>query len=390
MSSKPITYARQDIDYLDIEAVIKVLQSDFLTQGPVVPTFEETLSKICNVKYALATNSATNALHIACLALEVGVGDYVWTAANTFVASANCVLYCGATVDFVDIDPKTFNISIEALSLKLANAEKHGRLPKALIPVHFAGQSCDMKAIHQLSLRYGFRVIEDASHAIGGKYLDHQIGACTYSDICIFSFHPVKIITTAEGGAVTTNNEEIAKKLRLLRSHGITSAPSEMMSRPDNEIWNYQQIGLGFNYRMSEPHAALGLSQLNKLSQFVKRRHEIANFYDFALKGMPLAIPYQHQDCYSSYHLYVVKLDLKMIKKTQRQVHEEMIANGIIVNLHYIPVYLQPYYEKIGFRRGYCPESENYFKQAMSIPVHTGLNDDQLKRVVETLIRVIS
>lgn len=390
MNHKLITHAKQDIDKLDIEAVVKVLGSDFLTQGPTVPAFESAISAICKSKYVIATNSATNALHIACLALDVGVGDCVWTSPNTFVASANCILYCGATVDFVDIDPKTFNMSIEALSLKLASAERDGCLPKVLIPVHFAGQSCDMKAINQLASRYGFKVIEDASHAIGGKYLNRPIGECIYSDICIFSFHPVKIITTAEGGAAATNSDAIAKKLRLLRSHGITSTPNEMISRPENEIWNYQQVGLGFNYRMSELHAALGLSQLSRLDKFVSRRHEIAKFYDAAFEDLPLATPYQHPDCFSSFHLYPIQLELNKIKKTQRQIYEELIQNGIIINLHYIPVYLQPYFENIGFKRGYCPVAENYFIRTLSIPMHTLLSNQDLYKVVNTMRRVLS
>ena len=327
-----IPYGRQDINQADIDAVVAVLQSDFLTQGPAVPAFEKVVADHCGAQHAVAVNSATSALHIACLALGVGKGDSVWTTPTTFVASANCALYCGATVDFVDIDPKTYNLSVECLKEKLILAENSGCLPKAVIPVHLCGQSCDMAGIHALSQQYGFKIIEDASHAIGGKYQGEPIGNCRYSDITVFSFHPVKIITTGEGGMAVTNDAALAKHLRLLRSHGITSTETDMQPRPAGEIWNYQQINLGFNYRMTDIQAALGLSQMQRLDEFVTKRHAIARRYDRLLATLPVVTPWQDSDSYSGYHLYVIRLKLDEINKTQRQVYEAMREAGILVN----------------------------------------------------------
>ncbi len=380
-----IPYARQDISEADIQAVVDVLRSDFLTQGPAVPAFEKAVADYCKAAHAVATNSATSALHIACLALGVDRGDLVWTSPITFVASANCALYCGAQVDFVDIDPLTCNISVERLETKLVHAEKTGKLPKVVIPVHLCGQPCDMSGIHALSLRYGFKIIEDASHAIGGKYRNEPIGNCRYSDITVFSFHPVKIITTGEGGMALTNNAQIAKRIRLLRSHGITSDAADMHSREPQEIWNYQQIELGFNYRMTDILAALGLSQMQRLDEFVARRHALARRYDELLADMPVVTPRQHADSHSSFHLYLVRLQLDGIGKTHRQIYDALHAEGIIVNLHYIPVYRQPYYEKMGFTTGYCPEAEKYYSEVISIPMYPDLSEAQQNSVVTAL-----
>jgi UDP-4-amino-4,6-dideoxy-N-acetyl-beta-L-altrosamine transaminase len=380
-----IPYGRQDISEADIKAVVEVLHSDWLTQGPAVPRFEKTVAEHCGAEHAIAVCNATAALHIACLALGLRPGDTLWTSPNTFVASANCALYCGASVDFVDIDARTYNMSVDALREKLERAEREGHLPKIVIPVHFTGQSCEMREIKALANRYGFHIIEDASHAIGGKYLGEPVGNCRYSDIAIFSFHPVKIITTGEGGMALTNNPELAKKMRLLRSHGITSDAEDMHSRPPEEIWNYQQITLGFNYRMTDIHAALGLSQMQRLDEFVTKRHIIAKRYDQMLSSLPVVAPYQHEDGYSSFHLYVIRLKLGEISKTQRQVYEALRAAGILVNLHYIPVYRQPYYEQMGFLAGYCPHAERYYSEAISIPMYPGLTEAQQDQVVSAL-----
>jgi UDP-4-amino-4,6-dideoxy-N-acetyl-beta-L-altrosamine transaminase len=377
-----IPYGRQDVNQDDIDAVVSVLRSDFLTQGPAVPAFEKAVADYCGAQHAVAVNSATSALHIACLALDVGKGDCVWTTPNTFVASANCVQYCGATVDFVDIDPLAYNLSVERLAEKLALAEKIGKLPKVVTPVHLCGQSCDMVGIHSLSQQYGFKIIEDASHAIGGKYKDETIGSGRYSDITVFSFHPVKIITTGEGGMAVTNDATLDKRMRLLRSHGISNNVADMQSRPAQEIWNYQQIDLGFNYRMTDLQAALGLSQMQRLDEFVIRRQAIAKRYDQLLSALPVVVPWQHLDSYSSYHLYVIRLKLDKINKTQRQVYEAIYSAGILVNLHYIPVYRQPYYERMGFSAGYCPEAEQYYSESLSIPLYPGLTEAQQDKVV--------
>jgi len=384
-----IPYGRQNINKADIDAVVAVLHSDFLTQGPVVPAFEKAIACYCNAQYALAVNSATSALHIACLALGVKKGDIVWTTAITFVASANCALYCGATVDFVDIDFQTYNLSVERLQEKLEEAEKAGALPKVVIPVHLCGQPCDMEGIHALSKYYGFKIIEDASHAIGGRYKDEPVGNCQYSDITVFSFHPVKIITTGEGGLALTNNNQLAKSMRHLRSHGITTDPADMHPRPEGELWNYQQINLGYNYRMTDIHAALGISQMHRLDEFVILRHTLARRYNQMLSALPVVQPWQHPDGYTSYHLYVIRLKLDEISKTQREVYEMLRAAGVLVNLHYIPVYRQPYYEQMGFSAGYCAEAEQYYSEAISLPMYPGLTEQQQDYVVSVLENVL-
>lgn len=385
-----IPYGRQDISEADIQAVVDVLRSDFLTQGSAVPAFERTVADYCDANHAVAVNSATSALHIACLALGVGKGDIVWTSPITFVASANCALYCGADVDFVDIDSRTYNLSVECLEEKLVQAEKSNRLPKVVIPVHLCGQPCDMAGIHSLSQRYGFKIIEDASHAIGSKYKGESIGNCRYSNIAVFSFHPVKIITTGEGGMALTNDARLAKRMQLLRSHGITSDPAEMQLRPPEEIWNYQQIGLGFNYRMTDIHAALGLSQMQRLDEFVATRHVIAKRYNELLAGLPLMTPWQDLDSYSGLHLYVIRLKLGQICKTHREVFKALHAAGIGVNLHYIPIYRQPYYENLGFKAGLCPEAEQYYEEAISLPMYPLLKEAQQEQVVLALREAIS
>ncbi len=385
MSKIAIPYGRQDISDADIQEVVNILRSDFITQGPTVPAFEKAVSEYCGANYAVAVNSATSALHIACLSLGVGPGDIVWTSAITFVATANCAIYCGAGVDFVDIDPCSCNLSVERLAAKLEQAERVGKLPKVVIPVHLSGQSCDMEAIHTLAQKYGFKIIEDASHAIGGKYKEEPVGSCRYSDITVFSFHPVKIITTAEGGMALCNDEELAVRMERFRSHGITSNPEEMHSRPSSEIWNYQQIGLGFNYRMTDIHAALGLSQMSRLDEFIARRRELASRYDSILEDFLINTPWQSPDSCSSYHLYPIRVQLETSGKTQREIYESLGRAGIRVNLHYIPVYLQPYYEKMGFQRGYCPEAERYYSEVISIPMYPGLTLELQDRVIESL-----
>tara|TARA_B110001469_G_C9636979_1_gene319498 strand:+ start:1444 stop:2610 length:1167 start_codon:yes stop_codon:yes gene_type:complete len=386
---KEIKYGRQDVSEADINAVISVLRSDWLTQGPVGQLFEKSVAAYCGAEFAVAANSATAALHIACLALGVGRGDLVWTSANTFVASSNCALYCGASVDFVDIDPDTYNLSVECLSEKLVRAEKVGKLPKVVIPVHLNGQSCDMKGISALSKKYGFKIIEDASHAIGGKYRNEAVGSARYSDIVVFSFHPVKIITTGEGGMAVTNNESLAQRLLLFRSHGITSDINEMEPRPLDEIWNYQQIELGFNYRMTDIQAALGLSQLERLDEFVKRRHVIAQRYNEELRILPIQTPMQRSDTYSAYHLYPIRLSREKTNMNQRQTYNAMQKHGIRVNLHYIPVYRQPYYERFGFKQGYCAEAEKYHQDAISIPMYASLSEADQTRVISVLHDVL-
>ncbi|CAN1525976.1 WecE Predicted pyridoxal phosphate-dependent enzyme apparently involved in regulation of cell wall biogenesis [Methylophilaceae bacterium] len=379
-----IPYGRQDINQADIDAVIAVLRSDFLTQGPAVPAFEKAVADYCSVLYAVAVNSATSALHIACLALGIGKDDVVWTSPVTFVASANCALYCGASVDFVDIDPQTYNMSVACLSEKLTVAKKAGKLPKVVIPVHLCGQSCDMAAIHKLGQQYGFKIIEDASHAIGGKYKGKPIGNCRYSDITVFSFHPVKIITTGEGGMAMTNDAQLAKRMQLLRSHGITRDINDMTHVPDG-AWYYQQIDLGYNYRMTDMQGALGLSQMQRVDEFVATRHTIAERYNQLLAGLPVYTPWQHEDSYSGLHLYVIRLNLSEIGKTHRQVFEALREMNIGVNLHYIPVYLQPYYENLGFKAGYCLEAEQYYAEVISLPMYPYLTEMQQDEVVTAL-----
>jgi len=376
-----IPYGHQDIQADDIAAVVEVLQSDFITQGPAVVQFEQALVEYCGAQRAVAVNSATSALHIACLALGLGEGDWLWTVPNTFVASANCGLYCGAQVDFVDIDPRSYNLSLVALEEKLQWAEQQGCLPKVLIPVHFAGQPCQMREIKALADRYGFAVIEDASHAIGGRYLDKPIGGCHYADITVFSFHPVKIITTAEGGVATTNRADLAEKMTRLRSHGITRDAALMEAEPDGP-WGYEQIELGFNYRMTDLQAALGVSQLQRLDGYIQRRHEIKRRYDSVLADLPLILPWQHSEGYSALHLYPIQLEKS---QDRRAVFEALRAGGVGVNVHYIPVHTQPYYRKMGFQWGDFPQAEAYYRGAISLPMYPTLNDEQQDQVVKVL-----
>ena len=381
---KIIPYGTQSITDDDINAVINVLKSDFLTQGPMVNLFEEDIKSYCGAKYAIASNSATSSLHLACKALEVGAGDIVWTSANTFAASSNCALYCGASVDFVDINPSTFNICPQKLEEKLSYAKKNKLLPKVVIPVHMCGQPCDMKKIFELSEIYDFKIIEDASHAIGASFNQKKIGSCEFSDITVLSFHPVKIITTGEGGICLTNSKNYAKKIELLRSHGITRDNSLMESNIDGP-WYYEQIDLGFNYRMTDIHAALGSSQLRRIDSFISKRHEIAEKYDNCFQDLPLQTPYQLKNAYSSYHLYVIKLDIENTKISHLNFFQNLKEQGIGVNLHYIPVYLHPYYRKLGFKEGYCLESEKYYKSAVSIPIYPALEDSDQEFVIEAV-----
>lgn len=381
-----IPYGRHDVNEADIQSVIDVLRSDFLTQGPAVPAFENAVANYCGARHGIAVNSATSALHIACLSLGVGHGDVVWTSPITFVASANCALYCGAQVDFVDVDSRTYNMSVARLAEKLAQARTSGKLPKVVIPVHLCGQPCEMAAIYALSQQYGFRIIEDASHAIGGRYKGEPIGNCRYSDITVFSFHPVKIVTTAEGGMALTNDPELANHMARLRSHGITRDTAEMTHAPDGP-WYYQQIELGFNYRMPDLQAALGSSQMRRLDEFVTKRLAIARRYDELLSDLPVLIPWQHADSYSSLHLYVIRLDLSAI--IHREVFERLRMNGIGVNLHYIPVYRQPYYARMGFSPSDFPEAERYYAEAISLPIYPGLTEEQQLEVVRWLINPI-
>ena len=379
-----IPYGRQDISQADIDAVVEVLQSDFLTQGPTVPKFERKVAQHVGAKYACAVNSATSALHIACMALDIGPGDWLWTSPITFVASANCAVYCGAKVDFVDIDPATYNLCPDALEQKLIRAEINGRLPKVVVPVHLCGQSCNMRSIHELSQRFGFRIIEDASHAIGGKYHNKFVGSGQYSDITVFSFHPVKIITTAEGGMALTNDSELALKLNLHRSHGVTRDPA-LMTHASDGPWYYQQVALGYNYRMTELQAALGLQQMKRLNDFVSARHRLADRYNAELCNLPVQLPYQLPNTYSGLHLYVIRVD----QAIHRQVFEALRENGLGVNLHYIPVHTQPYYQAMGFAYGDFPAAEQYYREAISIPMFHGMTEDQQTQVIDTLKSVL-
>lgn len=384
-----IPYGKQNINQKDIDSVLEVLKSDFLTQGPKVPLFERLVAEKVEADYAVAVNSATSALHIACMALGLGKNDWLWTTPITFVASANCGLYCGAKVDFVDIDPQTYNLCPKALEFKLVEAANKGRLPKVLVAVHLCGQPCDMKVIHELSKRFGFYVIEDASHAIGGKYRGEYIGNCRYSDITVFSFHPVKIITTAEGGMALTKDSKLFKKMELLRSHGITRDES-MMEENTHGGWYYEQIELGYNYRMTELQAALGISQMERLDDFVAARHSLANIYNKELSELPIDLPFQLENTYSGMHLYVIRLNLNEIKKSHKKVFEELRERGVGVNLHYIPVHIQPYYKKMGFDWGDFPVAENYYQEAISIPIFHGLTDSQQDEVIATLVEVLA
>ncbi|MDM3872388.1 UDP-4-amino-4,6-dideoxy-N-acetyl-beta-L-altrosamine transaminase [bacterium SCSIO 12696] len=380
-----IPYGRQDISKDDIDAVVSVLQSDFLTQGPKVPEFEGVVCTYTGAKHALATNSATSALHIACLALDVGPGDVVWTSPVTFVASANCARYCGADVDFVDIDPKTYNLSISSLRAKLEQvAIDGGRLPKVVIPVHLCGQPCDMAGLKQLADQYGFLIIEDASHAIGGRYKDSVVGSCEFSDVTVFSFHPVKIVTTAEGGMAVTNDENVAKRMSLYRSHGVTRDADLMTHEPDGD-WYYQQVALGFNYRMTELQAALGISQMARLDDFVSARHELAARYDKLLSALPVITPHQESFSYSGFHLYVIQVETEGSGPSHKEIFDSLRSQGVGVNLHYIPVHTQPYYRDLGFARGHYPVAEEYYSKAISLPLFHQMTYDQQDEVVAAL-----
>lgn len=383
-----IPYGRQHLDEDDVKAVVETLTSNWLTQGPAIPKFETALADYCGANFGIAVNSATSALHIACLALGVSEGDRVWTSPNSFVASSNCALYCGAKVDFVDIDLYTGNMCVDALRNKLALAESTNALPKVVIPVHFAGQPCDMKEIRALSKQYGFFVIEDASHAVGAKYQGKFVGSCEFSDICVFSFHPVKIITTMEGGMALTNNSEWAEKMRILRSHGITNDP-EKMTEDSHGPWYYQQIALGFNYRMTDVEAALGLSQLKKLPGFLEKRNTLAAHYDerFASKEniSPLK---QSNNRYSSYHLYVVRAS-GLTRKEHAFVVEQLRDKGVFAHLHYIPIHCQPYYKNLGFNIGDFPNAESYYEQAITLPLFPELTREQIDLIVDTLSRIL-
>ncbi|MEM9116378.1 MAG: UDP-4-amino-4,6-dideoxy-N-acetyl-beta-L-altrosamine transaminase [Cyanobacteria bacterium P01_F01_bin.56] len=379
-----IPYGRQDITQADIDAVVTVLQSDWITQGPSISRFEQAVADYCKAKYAVAVTSATAALHIACLAAGLGSGDWLWTSPNTFVASANCALYCGAQVDFVDIDAKTYNLDIEALEQKLLVAELQGNLPKVVVPVHLAGQSCEMERIAGLSRKYGFTVLEDASHAIGARYRGQPVGNCQFSEMTVFSFHPVKIITTGEGGMVLTNRDDLYEQLIRLRTHGITRN-EHLMTEASHGPWYYQQLDLGLNYRITDIQAALGWSQMQRLEEFVGRRRQLAARYNESLSGLPISLPHQHADTLSSWHLYVVRLQLDELRLTHRQVFELLRAAGIGVNLHYIPVHTQPYYQQLGFNWGDFPEAEQYYREAISLPLYYGLSETDQNRVFATL-----
>ena len=379
-----IPYGRQDVTPADVAAVVEVLESDWLTQGPVVPRFEAALARECGAGHAVAVNSATSALHVACLALGLGPRDWLWTSSITFLASANCARYCGAQVDFVDIDPRTYNLSVPALARKLEQAQQRGRLPKIVVPVHLAGQSCDMAGIHALAREYGFRVIEDASHAIGGRYQGQPVGDCRFSDVAVFSFHPVKIVTSAEGGVAITNDAGLAQRMGLFRSHGMTR-DSQLMDQAPDGPWYYQQIELGYNYRMTELQAALGLSQLSRLHDYVKRRHALAARYDALLQDVPAVRPWQHPDSYSALHLYVVRVDAVR----RRAAFEALRAQDIGVNVHYIPVHTQPYYRRLGGATEPLPEAERYYAEAISLPMYATLTEQDQDRVVRVLREVL-
>ncbi len=382
-----IPYGKQDINDEDINNVINVLKSDWLTQGPKVPEFEKTISQFCQADYAIATNSATSALHIACLALEIGKGDSVWTSPVSFVASSNCALYCGANIDFVDVDLSTGNISTDALAKKITLAKISNTLPKAIIVVHLAGQSCDMYAIKALVNEYNIAIIEDASHAVGARYKEKPVGCCQFSDITIFSFHPVKIITSAEGGMALTNSATLAKKMRLLRSHGITSSQSEM-DQTSHGPWYYQQIMLGYNYRMTDLQAALGLSQFHRLPEFVKQRNILAQNYDKAFKNSTLTCLKPKQGTYSAYHLYIVLLPT-INKKEHKQVIEKLRERKICAHVHYIPIHLQPYYQHLGFNKGDFPIAEEYYSRAISLPLFPKLSENEQTYIIDTLLKLV-
>ena len=388
MSNTFIPYGHQSISEQDIQAVVDVLRSDWLTQGPSVERFERAVAEYCGCRYAVAVNSGTSALHIACLAAGLGEGDTLWTSPNTFVASANCALYCGASVDFIDIDPRTYNVSAGELEKKIERSKGSGHPPKVVVPVHFAGQSCEMDRMAELARSNGFTVIEDASHAIGGRYRETTIGSCIYSDMTVFSFHPVKIITTGEGGMVMTNRKDLYERLLLFRSHGITRDPGRMNAATHGP-WYYEQVELGFNYRMTDIHAALGASQLRRLMEFVERRRHLVQRYDSAFRELPVVPPWQHPESRSAHHLYVLRLKTDELTITRQRVFDELRAAGIGVNVHYIPVHTQPYYRKLGFKPGDFPEAEKYYEEAITLPLYYGLSEKDQDYVIGTLRKVL-
>lgn len=384
-----IPYGRQDVSEADIDAVVAVLRSDFLTQGPVVPRFERAVAARCGARHAVAANSATSALHVACLALGLGPGDVLWTAPNTFVASANCGRYCGAGVDFVDIDPDTWNLSVPALRDKLARAKRAGRLPKVVVPVHLCGQPTEQEEIWDLAREFGFKVLEDAAHSLGASRNGEPVGSCKWSHVAVFSFHPVKIITTGEGGMAMTNDEELAWRMAALRSHGVTRDHARMEREPDGP-WYYEQQELGYNYRMTDLHAALGLSQLGRLDEFVERRNALAWRYGRELSGLPVQLPTVRPENRSAFHLYVVRLRAGASSRTHREVFDFLREHGIGANLHYMPVYLQPYYRGLGFEPGVCPEAERYAREAVSLPLYPRLSESEQDSVVAALARALA
>lgn len=380
-----IPYGRQEITPEDIDAVVSVLRSDFLTQGPKVPEFERAVARYCGAAHGVAANSATSALHMACMALGLRPGDRLWTSPITFVASANCGLYCGAIVEFVDVDPDTWNLDPAALAAKLEMARRHGTLPNILVAVHFAGQSCDMRAIHALSLEYGFRIVEDASHAVGGRYLGDAVGNCRYSDITVFSFHPVKIVTTVEGGIAMTNDDKLAASMALFRSHGVTRDPDQM-ERASEGAWYYEQVTLGYNYRLTDVQAALGLSQLSRIDRYVSRRRQLADRYESLLRGLPVQLQKQHADAFSAFHLFVIRLHFEQATWTRRSVFDAMREMGVGVNVHYIPVYDQPFFRAVGgFARDACPNADDYYAGALSLPLYPALTESEQDHVVAAL-----
>ncbi len=383
-----IPYGKQSISRADIAAVREVLKSDFITQGPKVPEFENKVKTFVGSKYAFAMNSATSSLHIACLALGLKEGDYLWTSSNSFVASANCGIYCGAKVDFVDIDPTSYNMDMIQLNNKLQEAKKNNCLPRIVIPVHMAGQSCDMETLKKLSKQYGFSIIEDASHGIGSKYKNKYVGSCKYSDITVFSFHPVKIITTGEGGVATTNNKELAKKINILRTHGITKDKKEMLN-DSHGPWYFEQHELGFNYRMTDIHASLGINQMQRLRSFVNKRNTLAKNYDRLLENMPLKIPVQSKDCSSSFHLYIVRINMNKIKSNKKKIFNYLKKKGIGVNVHYIPIHYHPFYQNLNFKKGYLPETEKYYEEAISLPIFPDLKLKDQKYIANCLKEVL-
>ena len=380
-----IYYGHQHITEKDIQAVERVLHSDWLTQGPAIEAFEKKVANYCGAKYAVAVTNATSALHIACKAAGLGEDDVLWTSPITFTASANCGRYCGADVDFVDIDDKTYNMSVAELRHKLETAVKK---PKVVIPVHLAGQSCDMEAIKALADEYGFKIIEDASHATGADYKNTKVGSCRYSDMTVFSFHPVKIVTTGEGGVVLTNNKELYEKLKLYRSHGITR-DGDLMTQEADGPWYYQQIELGFNYRMTDMQAALGCSQMDSLDEFVARRRYLVKRYNEKLKGLPLRTPYQDEATNPSWHIYIIRVDFTKVKLSKKEIFARMRDSGIVLNLHYIPVHTQPYYQKLGFQKGDFPVSETYYEEAITLPLYYDLTDEQQDQIIQALKDVL-